>query len=58
MIWEYNEQLVRDDKYPRAEVTRGTRGYLSHAYNTWFTVSQVLIELESSNFFSLGIMGF
>ena len=38
MIWEYNEQLVRDDKYPRAEVTRGTRGYLSHAYNTWFTV--------------------
>lgn len=39
ITWEYyNKQLVRDDKYPRAEVTRGTRGYLSHAYNTWFTV--------------------
>ena len=48
MIWEYNEQLVRDDKYPRAEVTRGTRGYLSHAYNTWFTVTKYIVMMSKS----------
>ena len=37
-LYQFNNIQVRDNKYPRAEVGRETRGYLSHAYNTWFTV--------------------